>query len=81
VDEPNKEESLELLCSSCFDRQARKATKFFKVCNHLPRCSSHAPQHDGSIGRSSGLYMGEDTPSKIRRLVNDLNDTPEGIKG
>ena len=80
VDEPHIEESLELLCSFCFDGQARKATNFFAVCNHLRKCSKHATQHDGSIDRSSGLYMGADTPSKIRRLVNDLSDTPEGIK-
>lgn len=80
VDEPHIEESLELLCSSCFDGQARRANNFFEVCNHLPKCPKHATQHDGSIDGSSGLYMGADTPSKIRRLVNDLSDTPEGIK-
>ena len=80
VDEPRIEESLELLCSSCFASRVGRANKFFKVCNHLPRCSSNNPTQDNQADESFGFYKGDETPSKIQRLVKDLLKTPEGIK-
>lgn len=90
-DEPRFEESLELLCSLCYQNRSGRARKFFKVCNHLPRrhVNAVAPAIEG---KSS--YLGEiqtkrgplspgrvcDIPSKIQRLLRDLSETPDDIK-
>jgi len=80
MEEPRLEESLELLCSSCFDTRVGRANKFFKVCNHLPRCKSQETVQGTAAHEPHGLYNGDIVPSKIGRLVKDLCETPEGIK-
>ena len=80
IDEPRFEESLELLCSSCFLARSGRAGKFFKVCNHLPRRSMKPSGHDAPSAFSFGPDVEGNIPSKIQKLVQDLSDTPEGIK-
>lgn len=91
ADEPRFEESLELLCSSCFQNRSGRAGKFFKVCNHLPRSlvnavalalpetSSYAERILPARGYLSPGKEGN-IPSKIRELVRDLSETPDDIK-
>ncbi|MCJ1463034.1 alpha-1,6-mannosyltransferase [Pseudocyphellaria aurata] len=79
-DEPRFEESLELLCSLCYQNRSGRAGKFFKVCNHLPRRHVNAvaptiPEREGDIPEREG-----DIPSKIQRLIRDLSETPDDIK-
>lgn len=91
ADEPRFEESLELLCSSCFQNRSGRAGKFFKVCNHLPRrsvnavalavpkTSTYAEEISPTRGSLSPGREGS-IPSKIQRLVDDLSKTPDDIK-
>ena len=89
ADEPRLEESLELLCSLCFHARSGRAGKFFKVCNHLPR----RPLNIVALGTQQKLADEKSTtaslldftsggiiPSKIKRLVQDLSETPEDVK-
>ena len=80
MEEPRLEESLELLCSLCFHARTGRANKFFKVCNHLPKCKSQKTVQGPAVHEPRGLYYGGIVPSKIGRLVKDLCETPEGIK-
>ncbi|MCJ1473085.1 alpha-1,6-mannosyltransferase [Lambiella insularis] len=80
IDEPRIEQSLELLCFSCFHARENKPAGFLKVCNHLPRCSSQSPADDDPPPLSDRLYTGNDTPCKVQRLLEDLSNSPEGIK-
>lgn len=80
IDEPRIDEQLELLCSSCFHARVGRTTGFIKVCNHSPRCPSQATTNDVGSSSSDRLYMGDDTPSKVQRLLEDLSRTSEGIK-
>ncbi|MCJ1385512.1 alpha-1,6-mannosyltransferase [Xylographa soralifera] len=80
MEEPRLEESLELLCSSCFQSRVGKSNKSFKVCNYLPRCKSQETVQEAVAHEPRGLYYGEIIPSKIGRLVKDLCEAPEAIK-
>lgn len=79
IDEPRFEESLELLCSSCFLDRSGRAGKFFKVCNHLPR-RTMIPSGQDTPSAFFGPDVEGNIPSKILKLVQDLSDTPERIK-
>lgn len=91
ADEPRFEESLELLCASCFQNRSGRAGKFFKVCNHLPRrpanavalaipkTSSYAEETLPTRGSLSPGKEGN-ISSKIKKLVQDLSETPGDIK-
>lgn len=90
-DEPRFEESLELLCSSCFQNRSGRAGKFFKVCNHQPRRPVKAvalavPNTFSYAGETlqmrGSLSPGSESniPSKIQRLVQDLSETADDIK-
>lgn len=90
-DEPRFEESLELLCSTCFQNRSGRAGKFFKVCNHQPRrpvkavalavpnTSSYAEEKIPLRGLLGPGREGN-IPSKIQRLVQDLSETADDIK-
>lgn len=91
ADEPRFEESLELLCSSCFQNRSGRAGKFFKVCNHLPRRSVNSvalavpktSTYTEAISPTRGsLSPGRESsiPSKVQKLVDDLSKTPDDIK-
>lgn len=91
ADEPRFEESLELLCSSCFQTRSGRAGKFFRVCNHLPRRPVRAVAlsvpntsfcAEGILPMKGSLSPGTESniPSKIQRLVQDLSQTPDDIK-
>lgn len=91
ADEPRFEESLELLCSSCFQNRSGRAGKFFKVCNHLPRSPVNAvapalpktsSKAEKTLPARGYLSPGREgnIPSKIRELVRDLSETPDDIK-
>ena len=79
-EEPRLEESLELLCWPCFNSRSGKAGKFFKVCNHEPRCPSHEITPELRDNKSQGLIRGGVTPSKLQRVIDDLLATPTHIK-
>ena len=82
IDEPRLEESLELLCSSCHEKRAvERSVKFFKVCNHLPRCkSSKSESLDGQIFGKVSSNRDIPIPTKIKAVVEALERTPDDIK-
>lgn len=83
-DEPWISESLELWCSLCFTGQGKTKTKVFKICNHLPRRSQKqdARDEEGKKGPSCLVTPKKDDrlPTKVRRLLQDLLETPEDTK-
>ena len=90
-DEPYIGELLELWCSLCFRSQSITATKVFKICNHIPRRSQKQDTRDKEgktfletdISGPSGLMIPKKDdylPTKARRLVQDLLETPEDTK-
>lgn len=90
-DEPRIGDSSELWCSSCFKGQTQTASKIFKICNHLPRCYQKHDSRDkdgnksletDSSTQSSLVAPKKDDrlPTKIRRLLQDLLETPENTK-
>ena len=93
-DEPFINESLEIWCSSCSERLGNHS-KTFKICNHLPRKSKkNVVPHPKVAGvlqscvgpnnlNAQGTFTSEigiNVPTKIKRVVQDLCDTPENIK-
>lgn len=90
-DEPWIGESLELWCSLCFKGQGKPAIKVVKICNHFPRRSQKQDVRDGEGKTFLGTdFSGPSTlvtpkkddrlPTKVRRLLQDLLETPEDIK-
>ena len=90
-EEPWIGESLELWCSLCFENQGKTAIKVFRICHHLPRCSqkqkTQVKEGDvlvetGSLGPSGLVAPTKNNrlPTKVRRLLQDLLETPEDIK-
>ena len=88
-DEPFISDSLEIWCSSCIGNVGNRS-KTFGVCNHLPRKSKAvAPDLQNSmISQSEILKLHSNFPlttqfhlsTKIRRVLQDLCDTPDNIK-
>ncbi len=89
-DEPWINELLELLCSSCVEKDTNTARRF-KICNHLPRNHKHLVVPNTHVSRIFEPYtttgqkklimeIANNVPSKIKRVVRDLCDTPDGIK-
>lgn len=80
VDEPRITESLELLCISCFELRTELSKKYFKVCNHLPRCQNKFSSPHSQI--SHGLSNGVDgmVPTKIQQIIDDLSSDTEDVK-
>ena len=79
VDEPWIEESVELLCSTCFKSRASRTGRLFRVCHHSPRCKTAGGPSSANSG-PSGLERGGVTPTKIQRIIEDLCQTPNGVK-
>lgn len=90
-DEPYISKSLELWCSLCFKGHGNTVTKVFRVCNHLPRRSQEQDERNendktsfdtGFSGSSSLTAFKKDDrlPTKLKRLLQDLLETPEEIK-
>lgn len=90
-DEPWISESLELWCSLCIDDRTKKATTTFRICNHFPRRSEKLVDNDDEneqpyptdVPASSDWATAENSkglPTKVRRLLLDLDETPNGIK-
>lgn len=89
-DEPFIGESLELWCSLCSKDYGNTATKVFKICNHLPRRSQKQVVRGknkkcletDSSGPSSLIALKEHDrlPTKVKRLLQDLLETPEDTK-
>ncbi|KAL8784379.1 MAG: hypothetical protein Q9195_009075 [Heterodermia aff. obscurata] len=90
-DEPSISEILELYCSPCVERESEGAARLRRVCNHLPRRSTEPV--DGFAAKGSlvaeeafstadGQSMPTDssTPSKIKRVLQDLLETPNDVK-
>lgn len=90
-DEPSISELLELYCSPCVEREGEGAARLRKVCNHLPRRSTEPV--DGfaatgslvagdlsSIAHGQSMLTDSSTPSKIKRVLQDLVETPDDVK-
>jgi SWI/SNF-related matrix-associated actin-dependent regulator of chromatin subfamily A3 len=75
-DEPFVGRNDQLLCHSCYDIRTERHESFFQVCNQFPRCM--LPQ--ASIGNVGAGLDVKHIPTKIKRLLEDLSETPEGIK-
>lgn len=78
-DEPRIDDWLKLWCSSCFHDHVKGTSKFFKICNHLPRRSTRLRDSTTQFGNNT-IGNEESIPSKIKRLIQDLNETPEQTK-
>ena len=90
-EDPWISESLELWCSTCFKSRGKAYTNVLKICNHLPRLAQKQDaldeedktilENDPSPRPSLITPMkGEHLPTKVRRLLQDLNKAPEGTK-
>ena len=90
-DEPWIGQSLELWCCFCIESQTRRANKVHKICNHLPRRSQKLLTPDTTSNPSLETYPLALTskatsenelrlPTKVKRLVQDLLETPEDLK-
>lgn len=90
-DEPWIDESLELWCWLCFKGQGSARTRVFRICNHLPRCSRGqdtqgeedriSVETDPPAPSSLKVFKKDDRlPTKVKRLLQDLLETPENIK-
>ena len=79
AEEPRMEEFLDLLCYTCFHARAG-ARNYVKVCNNLPRCTVQTSVQAASSSLSARSYSGTDVPTKIQKLLQDLSETPKGIK-
>ena len=90
-DEPSISEILELYCSPCVEREGEGASRLRKVCNHLPRRSiepvnlfaakgSHVAEQTSSIATGQSMLTNSSTPSKIKRVIQDLVETPNEVK-
>ena len=80
-DEPWISESLEIWCSSCYQHKPNANAKVYRICNHQPRRSLGKAIHR-DVGRSSldGITSLDALPTKMRRLVQDLLETPHDTK-
>ena len=90
-EEPWISESLDLWCSQCFEQQVGKGLKAFQICNHLPRRSQKFAGSSDENAVSDGIVRPASTtqpgsadnkhlPTKIKRLIQALLNTPDGIK-
>ncbi len=90
-EEPRICESLEIWCSLCFKEQSRKDSNTYQICNHLPRRPQKLTKID--IGSTTSHSMSlpllsnqrdstskRRVPTKVKRLVQNLLETPEDIK-
>ena len=89
--EPFIDKSLTLLCHRCHEHEARGSGKFYKVCNHFPRVSigSHGDEMDAGVASMQGSInelsksptdFRKSIPTKIQRIIEDLVNTPDGVK-
>ena len=90
-DEPSISEILELYCSPCVEREGESAARLQKVCNHLPRRfteavngfagrGSHVAEETFSIAHGQSMLNDNSTPSKIKRVIQDLVESPDDVK-
>ena len=90
-DEPFLDETLTLLCFACKHERTEASHSFAKVCNHFPRAFSGDHIVDGQIDHDfmNGIVVEQSwlssnspqpLPTKIRRVIQDLVDTPDNIK-
>ena len=90
-DDPWISESLEIWCSVCFKGRGKTGSNVVKICNHLPRRSKKQdaideecePYYEGDSSSRLSLITpmkDERLPTKVRRLLRDLSEAPEGTK-
>lgn len=80
LDDPRLDESLEMLCSFCYQERVSQADKFFPVCNHLPRCSWTQKQLNYRSEGFSSYSRNTQLPTKLMSVIEDLSRVPKGIK-
>ena len=89
-DDPWINETLELWCAQCHKVRVGMHAKSYKICNHLPRRSQKLCISQDSVKKacaaptsSQGISKDIDPerlPTKVKRLVQDLLDTPADVK-
>jgi SWI/SNF-related matrix-associated actin-dependent regulator of chromatin subfamily A3 len=81
MEEPRLGESAELFCSTCFEGPLSQSSRFYMICNHLPRCSS-TKTHQDDPPMVSSLFdkAPAELPTKIEAVVKDLSALAEGTK-
>ena len=90
-DEPSISGTLELFCPPCVEREGEAAARLRKVCNHHPRRStelvdrltakgSRVGEETSSIAHGQSMLTDSSTPSKIKRVIQDLVETPSDVK-
>lgn len=81
-DEPWIAESLEIRCASCYGdgNGSISGSTMYKVCNHLPRRVADVPVAEEFLSSHDVQKTNRSPPTKIRRLVQDIQDTPSDIK-
>ena len=80
VDEPRIAESLELLCVSCYETEAKRSKKYFRICNHLPRCQSKLDSTESQALHGFSDIYDDTIPTKVRYIVDDILSDPEDVK-
>lgn len=90
-DEPYIEEGMMVLCSTCHGDKLGAFPNFVRVCNHIPRRpigeqSAGDPEifdAEDSFSVSQNQSVNDNTdyvPTKIKRIVQDLLQTPDDEK-
>ena len=90
-EEPWIDNLLEIWCGSCFKDQNRNNLIAYKICNYLPRRLIQMPPFESKsdphsevntptlfLQVSSGIESR--LPTKVKKLIHDLLETPDNIK-
>ena len=90
-EEPWVDELLNIWCSQCSEKQLNGIPNALRVCNHQPRGSQSSPAFEDKDKmsdelNSSHLYVQATSaepsrlPTKIKKLIQDLLETPNDTK-
>ena len=90
-EEPWVDESLDIWCSECFEKQSRRILNAFRVCHHQPRVSQGSFTLDDKDKTSDELNSSHlhvqatsatpnQLPTKLRKLIQNLLETPNDTK-
>ena len=90
-EEPWVDESLNIWCSQCSEKQLNGIPNALRVCNHQPRGSQSSPAFEDKDKmsdelNSSHLYVQATSakpsrlPTKMKKLIQDLLETPNDTK-
>jgi SWI/SNF-related matrix-associated actin-dependent regulator of chromatin subfamily A3 len=80
MEEPRLGESADLFCSTCCEDLVNHSSRFYTICNHLPRCTSTKTHENAPIVSSIFDKVPAELPTKIEAVVKDLCELTEGTK-